>query len=70
MLVWRGLISAHVFSVMGGAILSNLVTKNANVFNRKLKAEDLFTPEEIPTKKDLADVARTAAMPAKKRADL
>lgn len=69
-LVWKGLVPIHAFFAVGGAVLGYVVPKAMPLFGRKFRAEDVFPPEEIPTKKDLSEFAQTRAMVAKRREDL
>lgn len=80
-LVWKGLVPSHALFAVGGVIVGWLVPRSTMPmpipFGRKGEEDAVsgeedamsggFTRDEVPTKRDAADIARTQPMPAKNR---
>ncbi len=72
-LVSKGIIPSHLLFTIAGVVVGYVIPKarvstdGALASRTHARSSDDFSPEEIPTKKDLRSEAVTLAMPAAKR---
>ena len=64
-LVWKGLIPSHALYAIGGAIVGWIVPRGAAREGRAARdsGNGRFSPEEIPTKRDVLEAARKGQVP-------